>query len=84
MKVKKIKTWIYYRIKEIMKIAKIYGEVKKNKMDEEDSLNQIIYIRYKKEKTTWDESPWKIAEIIIEGKRLDMTEGVGTMSFGLT
>ena len=33
---------------EMMKIAKKYGKVKKMKMDKGDSLNQFIYIKYKK------------------------------------
>ena len=38
-------------MEEMMKIAKEYKEIKKVKIDEGDSLNQIIYIKYNKEKT---------------------------------
>ena len=32
-----------------MKLSKNYGEVKKMKIDEEDYLTQIIFIKYKEE-----------------------------------
>ena len=63
---KKVKTRLYYIVEEITKIATEYKEVKKIKMDEGDSLNQIIYqIQRKKheQSTARDESPKKIAEI---------------------
>ena len=34
-----------------MKIGKKYGELKKIKIDEGDSLSRMIYIKYKKEET---------------------------------
>ena len=41
----KVKTRLYYRMKEMMKIAK----VKKTKLEKGDSLNQIVYIKFKEE-----------------------------------
>ena len=47
-------------MEEIMKIAKEFREVKKMKIDEGDSLKQILYIKYKNEENTeWNESPGK-------------------------
>ena len=46
-------------------------------MNEGDTLNQTIYIKYK-ESITWDESPGKIVQITtIEEKKIDMIEGIG-------
>ena len=45
----KVETSKYYRIEEMMKLAKKYGEMKKTKMD---ITNQIIFIKYKEEENT--------------------------------
>ena len=65
-----------------MEIAK-KDEVEKMKMDEEDSPNQIIYIKYKEEENIKKvllamKDEGKIAEITtIEEKRINMMEVVG-------
>ena len=46
-------------MEKMMKIEKEYGEVKKIKIDEGDSMNQIFYIKYNEEKTAWDKRPVK-------------------------
>ena len=58
-----MKTRLCYGIKEIIKIAKEYREVKKMKMDEGDS--QIIYIKYKEEENT---SKTLLGEILINNR----------------
>ena len=49
MKLEKVKTRKYYANEEMLQLEKMYNASKKMKMDEEDSLNQIIFIKYKEE-----------------------------------
>ena len=73
----------YYRIEEMIKLANIYGEVKKMKMDQENSPNLTIFIKYKEEnmKRALTGMIRKDSRITtVENRRIDMTEGVGEES----
>ena len=77
MKLEKVKTRKYYANEEMLQLEKMYNASKKMKMDEEDSLNQIIFIKYKEEENIekthcderWRKNSWK-------ERRIDMIDGV--------